>query len=122
MRSTTRVFLFAVLAGALLLSGPGKASALTNAALIDTLQHTGFNYFWNEANPSNGLIKDRSTSTSPCSIASVGFGLTAICIGVDHGWVTRTAAKNRVLTTLQTFWNQPQGPATSGTIGYKGLF
>jgi hypothetical protein len=112
------------LAGLLVMMALGTtpASALTTPALLDTLQHTGFNYFWNEANPSNGMIKDRSTLTSPCSIAAVGFGLSAICIGVDHGWVTRTAAKNRVLTTLQTFWNGPQGPATSGTIGYNGLY
>ncbi len=34
--------------------------------LLDTLQHTAFDFFWNEANPANGLIKDRSTSWSPC--------------------------------------------------------
>ena len=122
MRSTTRIFVSGIVAGVLFVSGAERASALTTPALLDTLQHTGFNYFWNEANPANGLVKDRSTLTSPCSIASTGFGLSAICIGVDHGWVTRTAARNRVLTTLQTFWNQPQGPATSGTIGYKGLY
>jgi hypothetical protein len=91
-------------------------------ALLDSLQHTSFLYFWNEANPSNGLIKDRSASGSPCSIAAVGFGLTAICIGVDHGWVTRTAGRDRVLTALRTFWNGPQGSGSSGYIGYKGFF
>ncbi len=100
----------------------GKAEALTTPALLDTLQHTSFDYFWNEANPSNGLIKDRSTTYSPCSIASTGFGLSAICIGVDHGWVSRSAAAGRVLTTLNTFWTGPQGTAASGIIGYKGLF
>jgi hypothetical protein len=90
--------------------------------LLDTLQHTTFDFFWNEANPANGLIKDRSTPGSPASIASVGFGLTAICIGVDHGWVTRQAAKDRVATTLQTFWQGPQGLDATGCIGYKGFF
>ena len=121
MGSQTRLLFSGMLAGALVMS-VSPAQALTTPALLDTLQHTGFNYFWNEANPSNGLIKDRSTLGSPCSIAAVGFGLSAICIGVDHGWVTRTAARNRVLTTLQTFWNQPQGLGVSGTIGYKGLY
>jgi hypothetical protein len=97
-------------------------SALTTPALLDTLQHTSFGFFWNEANASNGMIKDRSTVSSPASIASVGFGLSAICIGVDHGWVTRAAGRGRVLTTLQTLWTKPQGTATSGTIGYKGLY
>lgn len=98
------------------------ASGITTEALLDTLQHSSFNFFWNEANPSNGLIKDRNTPGSPCSIASVGFGLSAICTGVEHGWITRAQARQRVLTTLQTFWNGPQGNGASGYIGYKGLY
>ena len=99
-----------------------EGASLTTEALLDSLQHTAFDYFWNEANPSNGLVRDRSTPTSPSSIAAVGFGLSAICIGIDHGWVTREAGRERVLTTLDTFWNGPQGSAPSGTIGYQGLF
>ena len=102
---------------------PAKLSAqITADQLLDTLQHSAFSFFWNEANPSNGLIKDRSAPGAPCSIASVGFGLTAICIGADHGWVTREAARDRVLTTLKTFWTGPQGQGASGYIGYKGFF
>ena len=97
-------------------------SAQTTDALLDTLQHTGFQYFWSEANPANGLIRDRDTGGSPCSIAATGFGLSAICVGVDHGWVSRADARARVLTTLQTFWLGPQGISASGTIGYRGLY
>ncbi len=97
------------------------AAQLSTPALLDTIQHAAFKFFWYEANPVNGLIKDRSTPNSPCSIASVGFGLSAICIGVDHGWVTREAARDRVLRTLQTFWQKPQGSG-DGYIGNYGLF
>jgi hypothetical protein len=90
-------------------------------AVLDTIQHTAFNFFWNEANPANGLIKDRSLSGAPCSIASVGFGLSAICIGVDHGWVTREAARDRVARALQTLWQGPQGSG-NGYTGQYGLF
>jgi len=117
----------AVLAGVLLaLVAPGAAPAattsLTTPALLDSLQQTAFNYFWLEANPANGLVKDRSTALSPCSIAATGFGLSAICIGIDHGWITRAQGQQRVLTTLETFWNGPQGSGSTGFIGYKGLF
>jgi hypothetical protein len=101
---------------------PGAARALTTPALLDTLQHSAFNYFWNEANPANGLVKDRSTGGSACSIAATGFGLSAICIGIDHGWVTREAGRARVLAALNTFWNGPQGTTASGVIGYQGFF
>jgi hypothetical protein len=96
--------------------------AQSTDALLDTVQHTAFNFFWNEANASNGLIKDRSSQYSASSIASVGFGLSAICIGVDHGWVARPAAQDRVLRTLQTFWRGPQGSSTTNAIGNYGLF
>jgi len=99
------------------------AAAQSTAALLDTLQHSAFNFFWNEANPANGLIRDRNQPGSLfASIASVGFGLSAIPIGVDHGWVTRPQAAARVHRTLLTFYNGPQGTAALGTIGYKGFF
>jgi hypothetical protein len=98
------------------------AAAQTTAALLDTLQHSAFNFFWNEANPANGLIRDRNNGSTLASIASVGFGLSAIPIGVDHGWITRAQARTRVRTTLNTFYTGPQGTAAAGTIGYKGFF
>jgi hypothetical protein len=106
-----------------MLAPTGAARAqLTTDALLDSLQHRSFLFFWNEANPANGLIRDRSQPGSPCSIASEGFGLSAICVAIDHGWVTRADGAARVLTSLQTFWNGPQGPDSLGKIGYKGLF
>ena len=105
-----------------LLACASTARAQNTAALLDSIQYSAFRFFWYEANPSNGLIKDRNTPGSPCSIASLGFGLSAICIGIDHCWVSRDDGKARVLTALQTLWNGPQGPAASGTIGYQGLF
>jgi hypothetical protein len=99
----------------------GATAQISDSALLDTLQHSAFNFFWLEANPANGLIRDRSQPGVPSSIASVGFGLSAICIGTDHGWVARSASAARVLTTLRTFWEGPQGPG-DGYIGQWGLF
>ena len=89
---------------------------------LDFVEHTAVDYFWYEANPDNGLIKDRSALLSACSIASTGFGLTALCIGVDRGWIARADARDRTLTALTTFWTKPQGIAASGTIGHNGFF
>ncbi len=105
---------------ALLLWAP--AAAVTDEQLLYDIQSSAFQFFWNEVNPDNGLIRDRSQPWSPCSIASTGFGLSAICVGVEHGWVTRDDAGERVETTLETFWRGPQGTATSGTIGHRGFF
>jgi hypothetical protein len=110
------------LLAAVLFASPCGAQPTPEPALLDTIQHASFNFFWNEANPANGLIKDRSTPGSPCSIASTGFGLSAIAIGIDHGWVGYEQGRERVLTTLRTFYWYPQGSGASGFIGYKGFF
>jgi hypothetical protein len=94
----------------------------SNDAFLDYIQQANFDYFWYAANPANGLVPDRSATGSAASIAAVGFGLTAIGIGIDHGWISRTQGVARVLTTLNTFLNGPQGAGTSGTIGYNGWF
>ncbi len=99
-----------------------KSAATSDSAFLDLLQRSAFDFFWNEANPGNGLIKDCSASGAPCSIASVGFGLSAICVAIDHGWITRAAGRDRVLITLKTFWQKPQGRNPQGYIGYKGFF
>jgi len=70
---------------------------------LDKLQQDIFRFFWEEANPKNGLIKDSSRNNAPCSIASCGFGLTAICIAESRGWISYNKAYKRVLTTLITF-------------------
>ncbi|MDZ7267733.1 MAG: GDSL-type esterase/lipase family protein [candidate division KSB1 bacterium] len=103
-------------------AGVHNVSALTDSLFLDLVQRACFDYFWQEANPSNGLIKDHSATYAPCSIAAVGFGLTAITIAIDRGWISRTAGRDRVLTTLNTFWQKPQGREAQGRIGYKGFF
>lgn len=94
----------------------------SNDEFLDYVQQTAFDYFWYEANPKNGLVPDRTRVGSPCSIAAVGFGLTAIGVGIDHGWITRAEGRERTLRTLRTLLNTPQGPAETGIIGYKGWF
>jgi hypothetical protein len=86
------------------------------------VEQAAVDYFWYEANPANGLIRDRSTRGSVASVAAVGFGLSAITVGVRNGWIERTLARDRTLVTLRTFWDGPQGPDATGMIGYKGWF
>jgi hypothetical protein len=94
----------------------------SNDEFLDYVQAANFDYFWYLANPNNGLVPDRSAIGSACSIAAVGFGLTAIGIGIDHGWISRTQGAARVATTLTTFVQGPQSTNASGVIGYKGWF
>jgi hypothetical protein len=95
--------------------------ALDDKAFLDLVQHAAFDYFWYEANSTNGLIKDRSSDPSRSSIAAVGFGLSALTVGIDRGWISREAGRARVLTTLEFFENSPHGPEADAT-GYKGFY
>ena len=100
---------------------PPRTSPVVDPVLID-LQARTFRYFWDTANPKNGLIPDRFPTPSFASIAAVGFALTAYPVGVERGYVKRKEARKRVLTTLRFLRNAPQGHAAKGMTGYKGFF
>src|SRR2546425_12983749 len=104
------------------LLGPPPPDSAQTAAFLDTLEQRTFRYFWDLTNPANGLTPDRAPSPSFSSIAAVGFALTAYPIGVEHGYVTRAAARDRALATLRFFWTAPQDSAATGVTGYHGFF
>lgn len=89
---------------------------------VDDLQHRSFNFFWETTNPKNGLVPDRWPTKSFSSIAAVGFALTAYPIAVERGWVTREAARARVLTTLHFFADAANAPAGSGIVQQHGFY
>jgi len=113
----SRCELFAV---ALPLDGP--KSFKNDEAFLDYVQTQTFRFFWDEANPRNGLVRDRSATSSPCSIAAVGFGLSAIDVAIERGWISRDEGGARTLTTLKTLWNLPQNGSSAKAAGYHGWF
>lgn len=84
------------------------ATPITDADLITYEMRGAFNFFWEQANtdPNSagyGLIRDRYPgSPGIASIAAVGFGLSALIVGVERGYITREAGYARALGTLQT--------------------
>ncbi len=67
-----------------------------------------FEFFWNEVSKSEegyGLILDNTRDKDVASIASVGFGLSGIPIGVERGWITKNEGEERAKRTLRTFLN-----------------
>lgn len=89
--------------------------------MLDSIQHKTFLFFLNERNPENGLVKDRSASWAPASIAAIGFALPSYAIGVERGWISRDEAANITLTILKFFLNSVQSPDTNVT-GYQGFY
>jgi len=93
----------------------------TDSAMLDNLRRVTFDYFRNEVNPRNGLIKDKTQPGSPSSIAAVGLGLSVYLVAVERGLLSRTEALNRTLTLFRLFSSSHQGPEADAT-GYKGFY
>jgi hypothetical protein len=79
--------------------------------LLEEIENANFLYFWEQANPMTGLVKDRSNVRVPdngvvASIAATGFGLTALCIGHQRGYVPTSEVQTRVLSTLRFLWKK----------------
>lgn len=90
--------------------------------LFESIQYRAFRFFWDEANPKNGLIQDRMTNKTVSSIASVGFGLSAICVAEKNGWINKSEAYNRVLITLNSFYKDPKNRNDFVVEGENGFF
>ncbi|RYC69940.1 glucoamylase family protein [Spirosoma sordidisoli] len=101
-----------------------KPAGLTasDQSFLDSLQRDTFRYFWETANPENGLVPDRAPTPSFSSVAAVGFGLTSYLVGVERGYVTRQQAADRTVRTLRFFASAPQSEKATGVAGYKGFF
>jgi hypothetical protein len=74
-------------------------------ALLATVARETFDFFWHEASPNTGLILDRNAPNAAASIASVGFGLAAIPVAIERGWITHDAGYERARLAISTFVN-----------------
>ena len=74
-----------------------------------------YNFFIKEANlnknsKGDGLVRDKTLLANHiASIASVGYALGALVIGVEHKWLKYDKAYNRANRTLDTFINSVEG-------------
>ena len=90
--------------------------------LFADIERRTFQFFWDTTNEVNGLTPDRFPSRPFSSVAAVGYALTAYPIGIERGWVSRTQAVDRTLTTLRFFRDVRMGPQATGTGGHQGFF
>ncbi|MBI3653291.1 MAG: hypothetical protein HY231_19860 [Acidobacteria bacterium] len=81
---------------------------------LEDLSKRAFRYFQEQANAQTGLVLDRArvdgqahaathSSYQVASIASTGFGLTALCIAAERHWLNAAQARKRVRLTLRFF-------------------
>jgi hypothetical protein len=80
-------------------------------ALLEEVESSAFRFFWEQANPETGIVRDRCNAVTPDksdlgSIAALGFGLTALCIGDERRYVSHNEARNRALSALRFLWKK----------------
>jgi hypothetical protein len=76
---------------------------MTDDELLTSVQQATFRYFWDFGHPVSGLIREGYNTGHPsdtCAVGGTGFGLMAICVGAERGFVTRAEAAQRVLQIL----------------------
>lgn len=80
-----------------------EVPALTDNELLDLVQRETFRYFWDYANSDSGAARERFHPNEPSldanTVASggTGFGLMAILVGVERGFITREQGVDRLM-------------------------
>ncbi len=86
---------------------------ISDDSLLTLLQYQTFQYFWEGAEPNSGLARERihmdniypSNDRNVVTSGGSGFGLMAILVGVERGFITREQATERydkILDFLET--------------------
>lgn len=81
-----------------------ETQSLTDEALLDSVQRLTFNYFWDGAEPTSGMARERyhvdgvypENDKHVVTSGGSGFGIMAIIAGIDRGYVTREQGLERM--------------------------
>jgi hypothetical protein len=86
---------------------PAALAALPDEALIEAVQRRTFTYFWDGADAASGLALDRrwldgvaDRTDDKVAVGGSGFGVMALIVATERGWVTRDAALTRLRRML----------------------
>jgi hypothetical protein len=78
-------------------------ATLTDEALLDLVQSQTFKYFWDFAHPVSGMALERSNRNAYgvegyeiVTSGGSGFGVMALVVGVERGYISRTQAVSRL--------------------------
>jgi hypothetical protein len=92
-----------------------KFPLISNDSLLTLIQKKTFGYFWNYAHPVSGLSRERYGSGEIVTLGGTGFGLMALLVGIERGFITRQEGFGR-LNKVVTFLSRPE------TDKFHGVF
>ena len=78
---------------------------ISDDELLTKVQQQTFKYFYDFAHPASGMARERNSSGSTVTTGGSGFGIMALIVGVERGFITRQQAidrMDRILDFLET--------------------
>lgn len=71
---------------------------MSDDALLDMVQEYTFRYFWDYGHPVSGMARERNNGNPDVvTTGGSGFGVMALIVGAERGWVSRADAVNRMI-------------------------
>jgi len=86
-------------------SVPADTHVMSDEELLDMTQEATFRYFWDNTDPNSGLARERNTSGTTVTTGGSGFGVMAILVGIERGFITREQGIQRMLKILNFLQN-----------------
>ncbi len=87
---------------------------ISTEELLTKVQERTFAYFWDYAHPVSGLTRERLNSGETVTTGGSGFGLMAIPVGIERGFITREEGAGRALKIVDFLQNK--------AVKYHGAF
>lgn len=73
---------------------------MNNDEFLDMVQKATFRFFWDYGHPVSGLARDRLGGGETVTIGGSGFGVMAILVGIERGYISREQGVQRILKIL----------------------
>jgi len=77
-----------------------KFLVLSDEELLTLVQRQTFKYFWEFGHPVSGLARERNTSLETVTSGGSGFGLMAMVVAMERGFITREEGLQRLRKIL----------------------
>ena len=77
-----------------------KIPGSTDDELLTIIQQQTFRYFYDFADPASGMARERNSSGNLVTIGGSGFGVMALIVGMERGFITRTEGTTRLAKIL----------------------
>ncbi len=82
-----------------------KFPIISDEELLTLVQHQTFKYFYDFAHPASGMARERNSSGDLVTSGGSGFGVMALIVGMERGFITRAqgiARLDKIVGFLET--------------------